>query len=96
MSLEIGGRADKLGNEYERRWVVNVAFELLEGRATWIQWEPQSSTRNDFAPGRPAFLGHSDVAAPMAADILPSERPIQPLKTSAEVGSMTGTARLLQ
>lgn len=40
MSLEIGGRADKLANEYERFWVVNLALDVLHGDAAWIYWEP--------------------------------------------------------
>ncbi|MFI5399329.1 MAG: hypothetical protein ACHQ9S_27690 [Candidatus Binatia bacterium] len=40
MSLEIGGRADKLANEYERLWVVNLALDVLHGDAAWIYWEP--------------------------------------------------------
>jgi hypothetical protein len=39
MSREIGGRADKDGNEFERLWVVEQAFRVLQGEATSIQWE---------------------------------------------------------
>src|SRR5262249_54171550 len=40
MALEIGGRADKDGNEFERLWVAFLALEVIEGRAQSIQWEP--------------------------------------------------------
>lgn len=40
MALEIGGRADKDGNEFERLWVAFLALEVVEGRAQSIQWEP--------------------------------------------------------
>ncbi len=40
MSREIGGRADKDGNEYEKLWVVSLALDVLEGKATSLLWEP--------------------------------------------------------
>ncbi|HEV2845212.1 MAG TPA: hypothetical protein VG477_10230, partial [Thermoanaerobaculia bacterium] len=40
MSREIGGRADKDGNEFERLWVVDQALRVLQGKATSLQWEP--------------------------------------------------------
>ncbi|HEX9945188.1 MAG TPA: hypothetical protein VGG03_24520, partial [Thermoanaerobaculia bacterium] len=44
MSREIGGRADKDGNEFERLWVVEQAFRVLEGKATSLRWEPPGAT----------------------------------------------------
>jgi NACHT domain-containing protein len=40
MSREIGGRADKDGNEFERLWVVDHALRVLQGKATSLKWEP--------------------------------------------------------
>ena len=34
-----GGIADKLGNEYERKWAVRKLLEVVEGRATSIRYE---------------------------------------------------------
>jgi hypothetical protein len=44
MSREIGGRADKDGNEFERLWVVDQALRVLQGKATSLQWEPVGKT----------------------------------------------------
>src|SRR6476661_114611 len=44
MSREIGGRADKDGNEFERLWVTDQALRVLQGRATSLQWEPPCPT----------------------------------------------------
>jgi len=44
MSREIGGRADKDGNEFERLWVTDQALRVLQGRATSLQWEPPGPT----------------------------------------------------
>jgi hypothetical protein len=40
MSREIGGRADKDGNEFEKLWVVSLAFRVVQGEATSLIWEP--------------------------------------------------------
>ncbi len=40
MALEIGGRSNKDGNEFERLWVAFLALEVIAGRARSIQWEP--------------------------------------------------------
>jgi hypothetical protein len=39
MALELGGRADKFGNDYERQWIIRQALRLLDGEATSIHWE---------------------------------------------------------
>ena len=39
MASEPGGRADKLGNEFERLWAVQLLVELVAGRATKIEIE---------------------------------------------------------
>ncbi len=40
MSYEIGGRADKLGNRYEGRWVATQLLRLLEEEIRYIVVEP--------------------------------------------------------
>lgn len=40
MASETGGRADKLGNEFERLWFVRHFVELVAGKATAVQIEP--------------------------------------------------------
>lgn len=40
MAMEPGGRADKLGNEYERLWVVYQLLRVLRGEVTAVTWEP--------------------------------------------------------
>lgn len=40
MSQIAGGRADKCGNAFERLWIVNLALQVVEGRAISIRWEP--------------------------------------------------------
>src|ERR1700687_3484876 len=39
MASEPGGRADKLGNEFERLWTVRHLIELLSGKASSIKIE---------------------------------------------------------
>ncbi len=39
MASEAGGRADKLGNEFERLWAVRHLVELVAGKATAVQIE---------------------------------------------------------
>jgi hypothetical protein len=39
MASEAGGRADKLGNEFERLWAVQHLIEMLAGRALSVQIE---------------------------------------------------------
>jgi hypothetical protein len=39
MAREIGGRADKDGNEFERLWLVSLALRVLAGEATSLLWE---------------------------------------------------------
>lgn len=55
MSREIGGRADKDGNEFERLWFVDQALRVLQGKATSLQWEP---------PGKTGFGMEMEVAFP--------------------------------
>ncbi len=40
MSVEIGGRAGKLGDTYERRWAIKFALMLLVGTVKSLRWEP--------------------------------------------------------
>ena len=40
MTFERGGRADKLGNRFERLWVVRCLLLLIEGEYTSLKWEP--------------------------------------------------------
>ncbi len=40
MSQLAGGRADKFGNIFEKHWVVLLALDVVDGRATAIKWEP--------------------------------------------------------
>ena len=37
--MEPGGRAEKLGNEYERLWGVEQLFRVLAGDAQWVRPE---------------------------------------------------------
>ena len=39
MASEPGGRADKLGNEFERLWTVRHLIQLLAGRAVSVRIE---------------------------------------------------------
>jgi len=39
MSIEPGGRADKLGNKYEKLWVVKQILRVLLGEAKSVLWE---------------------------------------------------------
>lgn len=38
--MELGGRATKLGNTYERLWAVRQALYVIEGRCSSLLWEP--------------------------------------------------------
>lgn len=40
MAYEAGGSADKLGNRFERRWVISQLLKLLAGRIRSLQYEP--------------------------------------------------------
>jgi hypothetical protein len=40
MASEPGGRADKLGNEFERLWIVRHLIELVAGKAMAVRIEP--------------------------------------------------------
>ncbi|KAA3609440.1 MAG: hypothetical protein DWQ01_08895 [Planctomycetota bacterium] len=40
MSQIKGGRADKIGNAFERLWIVRLALDVVKGSATSIKWEP--------------------------------------------------------
>ncbi len=42
MALELGGIPDKLGNRYERQWVVLQLLRLLDERLLSVCWEPAS------------------------------------------------------
>lgn len=39
MGLELGGRADKFGNEYERLWLIKQALRMLEDDVVSLLWE---------------------------------------------------------
>lgn len=39
MASEQGGRADKLGNEFERLWAVRHLIEIVAGKAVWVRIE---------------------------------------------------------
>jgi hypothetical protein len=56
MSSEAGGRADKLGNEYERLWVVWHLIELIAERATSVLIEPPGEDER----GTEFWVGRSD------------------------------------
>ncbi|MCU1233764.1 MAG: hypothetical protein JWP63_1731, partial [Candidatus Solibacter sp.] len=55
MASEAGGRADKLGNEFERLWAVRHIIELLSERATSVLIEPPGDDERgtEFWVGRP-------------------------------------------
>ncbi len=40
MSLEVGGRSDKYGNEYEKKYLLKLLFRLISGKLTSIIVEP--------------------------------------------------------
>lgn len=40
LSDDFGGRNDKFGNEFERRWVIEQALRVLDERALSLLWEP--------------------------------------------------------
>ena len=53
-----GGIADKLGNEYERKWAVLKFIEVVEGRATSVRYEGVSKNFRgfEFALDRPDHM----------------------------------------
>ncbi len=55
MASEPGGRADKLGNEFERLWAVRHLIELISGTATTFKIEPLGDDERgtEFWVGRP-------------------------------------------
>src|SRR2546426_4052536 len=55
MASEPGGRAAKLGIEFERLWAVRHFIELIAGRATMIWIEPLGDDEKgtEFWVGRP-------------------------------------------
>src|SRR4051812_25338509 len=55
MASEPGGRADKLGNEFERLWTVRHLIELLVGRAISVRIEALGDDERgtEFWVGRP-------------------------------------------
>jgi len=56
MAMEAGGRADKLGNEYERLWVVRQLLLVLQGEAHSVLWEGLG----DNERGVEVWVGYSD------------------------------------
>ena len=40
MAFELGGRADKFGNRYERRYFVSLMAKVLQGGLLSVQSEP--------------------------------------------------------
>jgi len=55
MASEAGGRADKLGNEFERLWAVRHLIELVAGKATTLKIEALGDDEKgtEFWVGRP-------------------------------------------
>lgn len=43
MSVEVGGRAGKLGDSFERRWAIKYALLMLAGQIRRLRWEPVGS-----------------------------------------------------
>ena len=41
MSFEVGGRADKLGNVYENRYLAQILIQLVTEQITSVVVEPQ-------------------------------------------------------
>jgi hypothetical protein len=59
MAREIGGLADKDGNEFERLWVVWQALRVLTGDATSLLWERRGAARpSPRAPPAPEESRH--------------------------------------
>jgi hypothetical protein len=54
--MEPGGRADKLGNEYEQLWVVRQLLLVLQGEAFSVLWEGLGGDER----GIDVWVGHSD------------------------------------
>ncbi len=46
MGMEIGGRASKLGDTYERLWAVRHALMVIDGRFSSLLWEPIGEDEN--------------------------------------------------
>ncbi len=44
--MELGGRASKLGDTYERLWAVRHALLVMEGQYRSILWEPIGDDEN--------------------------------------------------
>ena len=53
-----GGIADKLGNEYERKWAVLKLLDVVAARATWVRYEglAESFRGFEFALHRPNYV----------------------------------------
>lgn len=46
MGVEVGGRATKLGDSYERLWAVRQVLYVIEGRLASVLWEPIGDDEN--------------------------------------------------
>lgn len=46
MGVEVGGRATKLGDTYERLWAVHQAVYVMDGRLRSLLWEPVGEDEN--------------------------------------------------
>lgn len=46
MSLEVGGRSDKYGNEYEKKYLLKLLFRLISGKLASIVVEPLGENKD--------------------------------------------------
>jgi len=44
--MELGGRASKLGNTYERLYAIKMALHVMAGRLRSLIWEPRGDNEN--------------------------------------------------
>ena len=48
MAFELGGRADKFGNRYERRYFVSLMAKVLQGGLLSVQSEPTGDDESGY------------------------------------------------
>ena len=58
MGMELGGRASKLGDTYERLWAVRHALMVIDGRRQSLLWEPIGEDENGIDLWITANDGH--------------------------------------
>lgn len=72
MAFELGGRADKFGNRYERRYFVSLMAKVLQGGLLSVQSEPTGDDESgtdiivEYQGGRKDFTSVRHATAAMS------------------------------